>query len=185
MSEAPEIEPPRSRDGRAFSIAALAVSIVALAVTAYEANIERADQRASAWPRVQVGPNYSGVGLRVIVENKGVGPAIIREEKISVDGERVDSIPDMLDALLEPGHGLGFDRYRRSDIESNVIAAGESLILFGVDAPEVGAWDPLLRRLGDQASRVDWSICYCSVFGDCWRVSSTEREPEKARCPRP
>jgi hypothetical protein len=60
-----------------------------------------------------------------------------------------------------------------------VFAAGESRPLLRVSG---AAAEPL--RVAVDSGRISMSVCYCSVFDQCWRVDPAQASPEPlAVCP--
>ncbi|HEX6064348.1 MAG TPA: hypothetical protein VFZ04_09025, partial [Longimicrobiales bacterium] len=72
----------------AFS--AMVVGMCALIVSIVEVRIMREEQRANAWPRVEVFVN-TGDTYVMKLTNKGFGPALIRGLVVSVDGKPVSN----------------------------------------------------------------------------------------------
>jgi hypothetical protein len=72
-------------------LSAILLSLCGLFVSIYEASLMRQQQRASAWPHVEVGPSFSGRSVELVVRNTGVGPARIRAANVTHrDGVRSD-----------------------------------------------------------------------------------------------
>ena len=70
------------------ALSAVVVSVCALAVTTYEASLARRQHEISVWPWLEV--SFSNVaGYTLSVENKGVGPAIVKGVRVAVDGKVV------------------------------------------------------------------------------------------------
>src|SRR5580765_2265892 len=80
----------RSSTAQISSAVALAISLLALAMGAYQTRLMQAQARASVWPIVSLGLSYFGNrdngGFTWEVENNGVGPALIKSVTLSLDG---------------------------------------------------------------------------------------------------
>jgi hypothetical protein len=151
-------------NGLAAVIAAF-VGFLALVVSAYTAYVQRQQTRAQVWPRLLVG-NRPADRL-VAVYNKGMGPAIVRNVQIYVDGRPQ---PDWTHVVSAMGLHLG-EEMKVSTLTSVVISPGEEL--------------HLLKFAGDadyaqfmQARKVpEMRVCYCSVLDDCWAMDERQRNP--------
>ncbi len=80
-------------------------------------------------------PSFSAKGYEFVARNKGLGPALVRDVAILVDGRRVSGWIEALDVLVGPGHGYGWDQISANDLQDTVLGADESSRLFAV------AWD--------------------------------------------
>ncbi len=175
--------------------AALATSIVAVVIataqTVFTWRQARAqdDQRyASVWPHVEVsisyrddGPPDGGDGsanASIAIMNKGIGPAVVRTFRATLDGIPVGG-PD---ALLQRVYGNRVQGKSTSTIVDDVLSANEKVVLVGVDGSidyVRGFFEAIRPR------RFITSICYCSVFDQCWWKTTGRREPMAvAACPR-
>ena len=62
------------------------VSAATLGVYLYQARMMCAQQHASVWPYLEA--TYSNVDdYRLVVRNKGVGPALVRQVEMTLDGK--------------------------------------------------------------------------------------------------
>lgn len=180
--------PSETRTSRFEAIIALLVGVLALSVSAYTAYVQRQQVRAAVWPILE----YSSSNephIRFILENKGVGPAIIRNVVVTVDGQPVRHWHEALQKLAGPGQY----KFTQSTISGHVFSAGESLpVLIPKDAD--GALltsdkpGSLWAVLNQERARVGVEICYCSTLGDCWLLRSGPNgnsTPETNTCPAP
>jgi hypothetical protein len=144
------------------------IGISALFVSGYTAYVQRQQVRAAVWPILEYGTSNEPK-IRFTIDNKGVGPAIIRTVIVKVDGEPVRNWHDALQKLLGPGEY----KYTQSSISGHVFAAGESM---DVLVPHDSDGGPLLfgksstlwSALNKERGRVGVEICYSSTLGDCW-----------------
>ena len=168
-----------SASGRYEAAVATGIAVLAVAVSAYTAYVQRQQVRAQVWPIVEISSGNEPQ-LRLWIANKGVGPALIRDAHVSLDGKPLHSWNDMLLAL----YGHGHYSYSVDTMRSRVLSAGEALSIF---TPKFDAAQKLLEAKFDQDRfRVGIEICYCSTLGDCWRAIAPPREAsrteEAARC---
>ncbi|MEN7343816.1 MAG: hypothetical protein AAAFM81_12775 [Pseudomonadota bacterium] len=154
---------------RLASTFAVALSIAALFISIIEVSSERAQQRASVWPHIQISESYSEAGFRVVLTNKGVGPALLGELTLLHDGQPVADIDQLIIDTIGAENAFSYDRYSMSNPGNSVVAPGESINLFGV------GWDDSSRQLiRAWNGRIDIATCYCSIHEDCWQASLAE-----------
>ena len=157
-----------------IAIGALAVSAIAMLSSVLQFTVQRSQERAAAWPFISLNTNYSGEGFAFVVQNKGLGPALVRRVDVFLDGKRVDGWPGVLDGLYGKGHPYGWDRIGSTDVEDRVFAPGERIEAFEIpwSMPRVDGEeredDPRVREGFGNADRFEVRVCYCSVLGDCW-----------------
>jgi len=134
---------------------------------------------ANSLPYLQVygsdGPN-GAVSLNVA--NQGVGPAKIATAEISVDGRPVERLNQLLTACCGPGD---YSSVSSSTLLGRMLRPGDvvSYVEFregGADRDEARTFD-----LARQADRIQTRLCYCSVFDDCWTVTSMDPTPVAVR----
>ena len=106
---------PWYREPETFiAVAALVVSVSAVAVGLYEAQLQRAHDRADVWPHVEISTFVTPKGASLFVENTGLGPAIIKSVVVTVDGKPRRSWDDVLRALGDSARGDEHDDRGRS-----------------------------------------------------------------------
>lgn len=178
MPHPPEPRGPR-RDWNALAavIAAL-IGLLALTVSGYTAWLQRQQVRAEVWPYLQ--PGISPSQQVMSLENKGVGPAIIRGVQLFVDGRPQRNWPETFDAL-----GLHDLRNQPpSTINGVVLAPGDVIQQMGIKDPA------RFTRFYAQYDRIQLLICYCSALDECWRYDERNedrgrRREAVAQCPGP
>lgn len=170
---------PRPRrppwDAMAAVIAAL-IGLLALGVSVYTAMLQRQQVRAEVWPYLQ--PAVAQAKQAITIENKGVGPAIVRSLRVYVDGRPRRSWPEVFDAL-------GLDDLRdtaASTVNGVVLAPGETIQQVGFDDAAN------FRRLLPRYPRIALVVCYCSTLAECRLLDEREATPERrhrdvASCP--
>jgi hypothetical protein len=170
---------------RALSASAGIVALSALGVSIYQAWIAREQQKMSAWPYVtQTNTGAGGYGR--LVQNVGLGPALVRSMRVDVDGKPVRQWSALLMSALRvdtatlrarlPGAG-----YTTSSVRPGmVLLPGTTSELIHVSD---SAFAGTLRGVMNDP-RVHVRICYCSLYGDCWVSDSRALEPAAVRaCP--
>jgi hypothetical protein len=166
------------------AIIATLVGVLALTVSGYTAYVQRQQVRAQVWPYLLVG-NGNVPNIRLMLANKGVGPAIIKNAIVRVDGKPVPDWDTMFERL-----GKKHERYY-SSFGRRVVAAGEEITVLDLRNDKLEPVSTSSDKGTDDAyiwaalhDRVDAEICYCSSLGDCW-IASDDGTRETARCPKP
>jgi hypothetical protein len=95
------------------------------------------------------------------IENKGIGPAIVKKVTIKVDGVVMKDNNELFDTMIGKTDTLAVST---TGVKNRVIAPGEKIRAFHI----VG--DDLVRRfaIAFQKKKFEYIICYCSVYNDCW-----------------
>ena len=151
-----------------YVIAATAVfvSFSTLCVYIYQARIIEEHQHISVWPYVQWVTNEVD-GYRVLVANKGVGPAILGKVEIKLAGKDVANCEDVIKEVL--GDNADIDA-EYSTVQGLVLSPGEEIA--AIKIPGATAGKEFEMKL--KAFHFEMKITYCSVYGDCWTCSGNE-----------
>ena len=144
------------------------IGLSALFVSGYTAYVQRQQVRAMVWPILEYDTSNEPM-IRLTLENKGVGPAIIRHVIVTVDGQPVLNWQEALQKLVGPAHY----KFSESTMSGHVLKAGESMdILVPHDSDNSVLTSEkageLWTTLNKARSRVGVEICYGSTLGDCW-----------------
>ena len=170
----------------ALAVVGFFVGLIALYAALNEADAVRKQQQASVWPHIRIRDMNIGLSgeerFDVIVGNRGIGPAIIKNVSATVDGKEMQSWYDIVERATEkPASGVSHE-----PIIGAVIAPNEDIILVSLAArysskEEVFAFRDLVR-----SGRANLVVCYCSVFDDCRRVDARANQTvEVAACAAP
>lgn len=151
------------------AMTAVVIGVGAIGVALYETTLVRQQLKGSAWPNIEGGFSYNEDGFRYFLTNSGVGPARIQYAEITVDGEPVGDWKEFFERL-----GLDVSRYVTSYVARGALPAGTVHEVLVLD-PEQPVDE--LYRLQD---RVAISLCYCSVYDDCW-VKTMADDPVTVR----
>jgi hypothetical protein len=170
----------------AFS--ALFVSVVSLGVAIMHGNTMDRLVSANSWPMLQFDWGSAVVpgSLAMGVNNSGVGPAKIESAELLWKGAAYRTDTEFLRACcgLEPGPPKGLTG---SLVPNRVVRAGERITFLTVDW---SANPKVANALGQTLARRDVKlvICYCSIFGECWKddLSTYSLNPPQVRaCAQP
>lgn len=160
------------------------VGVVALYAALNEADAVRKQQQASVWPHIRiVDMNYGIPGeerFEIIVSNKGIGPARIRQVSVTISGQEQTSWYEIV-RKLPGGDDAKISNYRLADI---VLAPNEDITAVSLQAPYASRETIFAFRELVQSGDAGMSICYCSVFEDCWNLDAYARRPVPVKqCP--
>lgn len=159
------MDKPWYREPETFiALAALVVSVSAVAVGIYEASLQRAHDRAEVWPHLELSTYVMSKGAELRLENSGIGPAVVHSIVVSVDNRPRRDWAEVIAAIT----GKQPDVLENSTAADRAIRAGDHVTLVGVPAQSLppGMWDYI--------KRVSVRICYSSVFGESWVLESRQ-----------
>ncbi len=171
--------------------AAILISLISLAVAIEHGRSQEKLVTAATWPFVQLYTSDVGGAeedRRVIamgLKNSGVGPAKIESVQMTWKGREVASSLEFLRACCgvasrEPRYGHGL---QSNTVSPGVLIAGQSASFLVMPwRPETApVWDALDRA----RSEASLSICYCSVFDECWVTDGNTLRPKPVKaCPK-
>jgi len=150
-----------------IALSALFLSVAGVLVSVYEANLLRRQQSASVWPNLEVTPSLNTGTVRILLSNTGVGPGRVEAAAVTYKDDVVSDWVTLVKRVAGDIEGL---RGEKSLTTGRVVAAGTQDLLFFID----GENDPQTADLAGQViqaiteGEIDVSVCYCSVFGQCW-----------------
>jgi hypothetical protein len=152
------------------AVSAIFISVCAIGVSLYEASIMRAEQRASVLPIVELGRSYFAdsteadavLRLELHAENVGIGPAVVRDFHVTVDGKPYPTWGAAMQAMLGEARTIN---YGQSTIKGRTLPAERNVVMFSLRNTE------LTRELLEEFERLDFEACFCSVFDECWTTS--------------
>lgn len=155
------------------SFAALALSVLALVTSAYQARLMQAQtelmqtqSRASVWPYVTIGKNEDAIAGRESftwrVDNNGVGPAKIESVEVRLDGKAYRNWNDIF-ATLAPEQAFHAQTSSLNGIVLPPSLNRETTIeMVKPDSPERA------KVFIAAQQRMAIEVCYCSVYDECW-----------------
>ena len=176
---------PRELADRLLSGSAGLIAVTALAVSAYQAYLAREQQRMSAWPYVKLLNSGGDSSYAYLVQNVGLGPALVRGMAVSVRGRETRRWDEVGTAVLRVDVTALRAAQRGTSMSNSTVQRG-SVLLPGSTTELLRVTGPFAatvrRILNDPAVHI--RVCYCSLYQDCWLSDSQEREPAPVRaCP--
>jgi len=173
---------------------AILISCVSLFIATQQSRTMEKTLAASSWPLLQFASgNTSDTGkpsISMIVDNEGVGPAIVRRFRIVYGGKEYDNLYVLMrdccgyvvtstdPTKIDAGTALS------QPVESKVIKGGDKITFFMMNlAPgNADSW----RKLDAARFKMRFDTCYCSVLGECWQSDLRSLDQTKVdQCPMP
>ncbi|MEL7025524.1 MAG: hypothetical protein AAGL69_17440 [Pseudomonadota bacterium] len=147
------------------AMSALLVSFVAVVVAVYSAWIDRSFARASTWPYIEVFRSFDATSLEFGVANRGTGPALVRYAVLEHNGTAYATWGEWLDAEFKmPETG-----FTQSHISRRVLSPDQDLDVFVLK-------DAALAREIIRSGEISVTLCYCSVYDECW-ITGRDNQP--------
>lgn len=173
-------------NGRFGHALELAVALAALvtSVTSIWLSLSQGDEmarlvQAQSWPYLEYESSNTGDNgapvIDILIRNAGVGPAKVESFSISYDGKPARGWTSLIALCCVPPETprdqldmptLTDHKMISSKLITRVLRASDSAILLHL--PKTDANAPLWTRLDDARFKLQLSICYCSVFDECW-----------------
>jgi hypothetical protein len=178
------------------SLAALVTAVAAVVITLEqtkvmreEAELERNNARISVMPSVwlstYIGDTEGETYYKVALTNKGLGPAVIERFDVAYHGQPVYNWDELArkmaaDAGSEKSFEGDYLRSTRSPVSPGLMleAGGMAYPIQIDDSSEPDGIRLLMRASKDMAI----SLCYCSLYNDCFRTELFRRPQEVESC---
>jgi hypothetical protein len=174
-----------------IAIAALLVSALTAGALVYQTRVIADQYAATIWPYLSVNGTLSPDGGTLILENDGLGPALVQSAQLIVDGKNVSGWGDFFQALLEDADTRAYFAQKRADLLSGkpfsgsistasigpgaTIRPGDAMTLLKINLP--GAPIATMKR-----HTYGLKLCYCSLNKSCWTLDTTVvKTPQETR----
>jgi hypothetical protein len=177
----------RRRVELVIAVAVVVISLASLFTAVYQSIVMQRTLEASVWPRVEwENSNYDDERriqeITFSIANRGVGPARIARTELLLDGERIQNVGALLQACCVDG---ATSEERASALQELIQRDDVSIFTSTVDgaaltpgqertlvvfqrppdqSPALRVWE----HLNKARDELELSVCYCSVFDDCW-----------------
>ncbi len=171
------------------SLAALVTAVAAVVITLEqtevmqeEAELERTNARISVMPSVwlstHIGETEDDAYFKIVLTNKGLGPAVIERFDVSYKDQPVnnwDELARQMAAHMESAKSF----------EEDTLGSSRSPVSPGLMLESGGTMEPLrvfsstdadgIKLLMRSAPNMGISVCYCSLYRDCFRTELFRR----------
>jgi hypothetical protein len=176
MDQGPDIEAHHHpRTGRAWvdvmlSVSAVTISLISLLLAIGNGDAMQRLVAANSWPFVSIGvgnrDEHGDKVLRLIAQNKGIGPAKVQTLEVFYNGRPVPDAHALIRAILGPAADGGRIPFGGGSVVGDVLSSKEVVLLLAVQDKGIAPAD--LDKLAFEARNIGFRTCYCSVFDECW-----------------
>jgi hypothetical protein len=151
-----------------IALIAMVIGVATMFVYIYQAHLMSKQMHAAAWPYLEVNFSSNDKSFLINVQNKGAGPAIVKTAYITSDNLRFPEDQRKVDSLINAITGKKRVLTGYTNIRSRVLSPGD-VITFAEfkDSTTAALILPALAK-----HNVRLTICYCSVFDECWTLEA-------------
>lgn len=170
-----------------LGVAAAIVSLVSLWLALHSAHSMEKLVASNSYPYVELmrsnvtepsGPGAAGRRIKYMLDNNGVGPARIEWVQFNFKDKPVRDLTELIQACCSTESGNLRDVHTRGEIAAALVRPGASVEMFRWDEPSApnSTFDALYRQMDD----ISYSVCYCSVFDECYVRADDDRDKPRA-----
>lgn len=156
-----------------IAISALLVGVVTTFTSIYSAYIDREYARASVWPKLELYRSFDSSNFNYGVANKGTGPALIQYMTIR-DGDKYIKQWSDIEFVMDNTQGT----YSQSHIGNVTISPQDTIVPITLD----GERAKLLHKKDNGDNQLKMTICYCSIYKECWIVNRSNQPSPVNTC---
>lgn len=155
-----------------ISVLGTIVAFRETSILSKEQQLNQRNQAASIWPyldtRYAYNFNDSIFTFIMILENKGVGPALLNHANLVIDKDTT-TFAEAANYLNRQKGEIVFVQSQSTEIGAGILSAGEEVQLL-----EITAKSALIPAHEFQAvcNVLKINLCYCSVYQDCWKYNA-------------
>lgn len=171
--------------GVVLALVAVLISICTMIISLVETSIMKKQQqsmtesaKASVWPYVTTqmttGMNNGEIDFNLVIENKGVGPALINNLDVFYNGEPMEGTAVSY-VLKHCPDAIATNVYANNSSKS-VLSPGEVKQVLGFSFKNID-----FLKFADFTSSISSEYCYSNIYGDAW-VSSEDGPVESKSC---
>lgn len=153
-------------------LSAIILSVCALGVSIYQAQIMRETQRATVWPFIEILPSNNNGESSLGIYNKGIGPAMIKTVSLKVDDKPFKNWRQLFDQYAAEDEVA----FIWSSVSGRVLAPNDVVKAIQLKTEDAQAFQSAMRGM-------EFRICYCSVYKECWETDLKRETIETDSCP--
>lgn len=169
--------------GLMTGLCALLISFVGIVTSRASFKMNQETQKARVLPIIDIDMGYENIGDRseavfvVRLNNVGAGLAHIQRVTPTQNGEPIADI-EGFETVIMTGRMRSNVGFPAASGAAGYLRAGASIeprrYRMGAAGSELGAY--LRGQYGPPMDGLDLTVCYCSVFDDCWEVRHADRK---------
>jgi hypothetical protein len=167
---------------RLLAVCAMIVSFGTFSMYIYQTHLIRVQQHAAVWPNLELGPSIHITEKEgyytIVLENSGVGPAILEEANIVFKGKKYrasfwyffknDFLPK----------NTSYQNISSSDLYAGrVIQAGKRIELLRTN--DLQTAKSFLEIFSGDTPQVSLDIVYRSIYNEHWKITGGFGIPQK------
>jgi hypothetical protein len=191
--EQPEVEHLHHHTGRPWwdlilGVCAVSISLVSIFLAIQNGKAMERLVQTNSWPFIRT--TYSTSNLdgtphnHLDIANKGVGPASVESLEVLLDGRPMNSARALLNAILNRTTVAPRPRILESSVVHDVLTAKEQVSFVDFNREDFSTED--YAAIKSALPKLEFRVCYCSVFDECWIADSNKERPAKVKtCPVP
>ncbi|MVM38223.1 hypothetical protein GO730_12640 [Spirosoma sp. HMF3257] len=166
-----------------LGVSATFLSLAALVVSIFQTKIAREQQHASVWPHLK--DNYVVMDKKFTwsLINNGVGPAIMKEVKLTYKGRMYKSPYQLMNEQIERTDEKGKHTdvgFFYSSVRPGEVIKNDGELLIGEITNSERIPEAFMHIVND--SLYHFSVVYSDVYNNCWRLEQGKVTP-LAKCP--
>ncbi|MCZ8356280.1 MAG: hypothetical protein O9340_16190 [Cyclobacteriaceae bacterium] len=148
------------KSGIIIGLIAILLNIITVSVYMYQAKIMKEQLHASSWPYVEWQLIFNeDTGIRLEVNNNGVGPALIKGVNVRLNEKSIQ--PDSIFIYLL---GTNYFPHVTSKLDNRVLSSQNGIKLFQITNLN---WAQKVKTKFDSIN-FELEICYESIYGEKW-----------------
>ena len=171
--------------GVVLALVAVLISVCTMIISLVETSIMQKQQqamtesaKASVWPYVTTlittGMDDGGIRFKIVVENKGVGPAVINKMEILYDDEPVKN--SLVDAIRIHCPDAVVKNVFFNSIQKMILSPREIKPIASVELTEAD-----FIEFTEFTGKIESNYCYSNIYGDIW-VSTGDTPIQSKEC---
>jgi len=174
-----------------LALSAFFISLISLWLAMHHGKTMEKLVESNSYPNIDIdlsnGIDFQRRGHVLSLSNTGIGPARIRSVTAQFQGKPVSGLREMLTACCgyAPALAPQLLYFSSDDIRGALIPVGRKVELFRWAEPERSSpLSAVFDSFNQHRAELELTVCYCSVFDECYVRSSRKREPVRVEaCP--
>ncbi|MCO7224767.1 hypothetical protein [Pleionea sp. CnH1-48] len=162
------------------AIAAVVVAIVQTQVMREEAELERTHTRLSVRPFIVINSHTdttnSQGSFSIEIKNEGLGPAVIESFLLELEKKKISGWRALVDAAKknEKNNQLSLKISESTINKGMLLPAGGHRQFLRLEADV-----EFIKRVKNVGDKALLSLCYCSLYEECWAITSEMERPDR------
>lgn len=148
-----------------ISICTMIISLVETSIMQKQSAAMVETAKASVWPHITVLMNTGMaddlIEYKVVVENKGVGPALVNKMEVFYEGQSVGS--SIVDEIMKQCPDAVVTNVLSNNVQNMILSPREVKTILRVSLKDVD-----FMKFAKFSSNVTTEYCYANIYGDIW-----------------